>query len=191
MRVRCLLAVCMVVPVLLGSPARADDVTNQVNEGLAAYAKKDYETAITALEAATVLLRQVRSEIWKAFLPQAPPGWKVEASDTGAGTFGIGSSVSRKYARDNESVEISLTTDSPIMQGLAAIISNPMIASAAGKTLVIGGRRMNYIKSDNSFVTMVADRVLVRVQGSSGVSEDALRAFLALLSFPDIEKAAR
>ena len=35
-------------------------------------AKKDYETAITALEAATVLLRQARSEIWKTFLPQAP-----------------------------------------------------------------------------------------------------------------------
>ena len=181
---------CAIVP-LTALPARADDVTDQVNEGLAAYARKDYQTAIVALEAATALLRQSQSEVWKAYLPPAPPGWTAEAIEAGAGTLGMGSSASRKYVHDGESVEISLMTDSPLIQGLSAVIANPMIAAAAGKTVVIGGRRMNFIKSDNSFVVMVADRVLVRVQGSSGVSEDALRAFLALLSFPDIEKAAR
>ncbi len=162
-----------------------------MNEGLAAYARKDYATAIAAFDAATALLRQARSEIWKQYLPAAPAGWTAEDPDAGAGALGMGSSASRKYVRDGDSVEISLMTDSPIMQGLAAVIANPMIAAAAGKTVVIGGRRMNYIRDDNSFITMVADRVLVRVQGSGGVSEDTLRQFLALLSFPDIEKAAR
>ena len=104
---------------------------------------------------------------------------------------GMGSSASRKYSRDNDSVEVSLMTDSPIMQGLAAVIGNPMVAAAAGKTLVIGGRRVNYIRDDNSYITMVGDRVLVRVQGSSGVTEDTLKKFMGLLSFADIEKAAR
>lgn len=186
-----LLAICAALPLVLAAPARADDVTDQVNEGLSAYARKDYATAITALEAATALLRQARSEIWKAYLPAPPPGWTAEQTEAGAGTLGMGSSASRKYLRDGEDVEISLMTDSPVMQGLASVIANPMIAAAAGKTLVIGGRRVNYIRSDNSYMTLVADRVLVRVQGSSGVSEETLRQFLGLLSFPDIEKAAR
>jgi hypothetical protein len=191
MRVYLPLAASLALPLLLATPALADDVTDQVNEGLAAYARKDYAAAITALEAATALLRQARSEVWKVYLPPAPPGWTIDNTTVGAGTLGIGTSASRKYVQDGQSVEISLMTDSPVMQGLAAVIANPMIAAAAGKTVIIGGRRMNYITVDNSLVAMVGDRVLVRVQGSSGVSEDALRAFVALLPFADIEKAAR
>lgn len=191
MRARFLPAAGVAMLLCLVAPVRADDITDQVNEGLTAYAKKDYATAITALEAATALLRQARSEIWSHYLPAAPAGWKAEDSDTGAGILGMGSNASRKYVRDSDNVEISLTTDSPIMQGLAAVIGNPMIAAAAGKTAVIGGRRMNYIREDNSYITLVADRVLVRVQGSSGVNDETLRQFLGLLAFSDIEKAAR
>jgi hypothetical protein len=186
-----LLAVCAVLPVVLAAPTRADDVVDQVNEGLTAYAKKDYATAITALEAATALLREARSEIWKTYLPPAPPGWTAVETEAGAGTLGMGSSASRKYVRDGENVEISLMTDSPIMQGLASVISNPMIAAAAGKTVVVGGRRINYIRPDNSYLAMVADRVLVRVKGSGGVPEETLRQFLGLVRFAEIEKAAR
>lgn len=191
MRIPGLPVVFAVLPLLLTVPATADDVIDQVSEGLNAYANKDYSTAIAALEAATALLRQARSEIWKAYLPAAPPGWTAEETETGAGTLGMGSSASRRYVRDGEHVEISLMTDSPIMQGLAALIANPMIASAAGKTVVVGGRRVNYIRSDNSYMTMVADRVLVRVQGSDGVTEDILRQFFGLIRVADIEKAAR
>ena len=191
MRAKLLPAACAALLLCFGSPVRADDVTDQVNEGLTAYAKKDYATALAALEAATALLRQARSEIWKQYLPAAPSGWTAEDGDVGAGMLGMGSNASRKYTRDNDSVEVSLMTDSPIMQGLAAVIGNPMVAAAAGKTLVIGGRRVNYIRDDNSYITMVGDRVLVRVQGSSGVTEDTLKKFMGLLSFADIEKAAR
>ncbi len=191
MRANLLPVLCAAVLLCATSPVRADDVTDQVNEGLTAYAKKDYATAIAALEAATALLRQARSEIWKQYLPAAPAGWKAEDSDVSSGMLGMGSNASRKYTRDNDGVEVSLMTDSPIMQGLAAVIGNPMVAAAAGKTLVIGGRRVNYVRDDNSYITMVGDRVLVRVQGSSGVTEDTLKKFMGLLSFADIEKAAR
>lgn len=191
MRAHWLTAIGTSLLILMAPQARADDVTDQVNEGLAAYAKKDYATAIAALEASIALLRQARSEIWKTYLPPAPLGWKAEDIEAGAGMLGMGSSASRKYGRGGESVEVSLMTDQPILQGLASIVSNAMIGAAAGRIVVIGGRRMNYIREDNSFVTTLADRVLVRVQGSSGVTEETLRQFLALIPFTEIEKAAR
>lgn len=129
--------------------------------------------------------------MWKAFLPDAPPGWTVESTDVGAGTLGMGNSASRKYTQDGKGVTITLMTDSPVMQGLAAVLANPMIAAATGKSVMVGGRRFNYVQTDNSFVTLIADRVLLRVKGSDGISEDALKAFLALLNFSEIEKAAR
>jgi hypothetical protein len=176
---------------LFALPAHADDVTDKINQGLAAYSKQDYTTAATALDAASALVRTRASEMWKAFLPGAPPGWTVESTEVGAGTLGMGNSASRKYAQDAQSVTITLTTDSPVMQGLAAVLANPMIAAATGKSVMVGGRRFNYVQTDNSFVTLIADRVLLRVKGSDGISEDALKAFLALLNFPEIEKAAR
>ena len=176
---------------LLAMPAHADDVTDKINQALSSYGKKDYPAAATALDAAAALVRTKSSEMWKAFLPAAPPGWTVESTEAGAGTLGIGNSASRRYVQDGRSVDISLMTDSPVMQGLAAVLANPMIAAATGKTEMVGTRRFNYVQTDNSFVTLIADRVLLRVKGSDGVSEDALKAFLALLNFPEIEKAAR
>ena len=176
---------------LLAVPAHADDVTDKINQGLSAYAKKDYAAAATALDTASALMRTKSSEMWKVFLPAAPPGWTVESTEAGAGTLGIGNSASRRYVQDGRSVDIALMTDSPVMQGLAAVLANPMIAAATGKTVMVDSRRFNYVQTDNSYVTLIADRVLLRVKGSDGVSEDALKAFLALLNFPEIEKAAR
>ena len=176
---------------LLVNPARADEVTDKIHQGLTAYGKQDYTTAATALDDASALVRQRSTEMWKAFLPDAPPGWTVESTDVGAGTLGMGNSASRKYTQDGKGVTITLMTDSPVMQGLAAVLANPMIAAATGKSVMVGGRRFNYVQTDNSFVTLIADRVLLRVKGSDGISEDALKAFLALLNFSEIEKAAR
>jgi hypothetical protein len=176
---------------LLAMPAHADDITDKINQGLSAYGKQDYTAAAAALDDASALMRQKSSEMWKAYLPDAPPGWTVESTDVGAGTLGMGNSASRRYAQDSQNVTITLMTDSPVMQGLAAVLANPMIAAATGKSVMVSGRRFNYVQTDNSFVTLIADRVLLRVKGSDGISEDALKAFLALLNFPGIEKAAR
>ena len=44
------------------SAAHADDVTDQINEALQAYQNHDTQTAITALDAASNLLRQSRAD---------------------------------------------------------------------------------------------------------------------------------
>ena len=34
------------------------------------------------------------------------------------------------------------------------------------KTVVIGGRRMSYTDNDNSYMTLVADKVIVKIEGN-------------------------
>ena len=36
------------------------------------------------------------------------------------------------------------------------------------KTVVIGGRRMSYTENDNSYMTMVADKIIVKVRAAQG-----------------------
>lgn len=174
--------------------ARADEITDQIAEAQAAYQKKDIVTAIAALDAAASLLRQSRADAWKALLPAAPAGWTAEeaqSSGAGASLFGGGVGVTRKYLKGDENVEISILAESPLVQAMSAVISNPMVAAMAGRVVVIGGRRLTFISSDNAFVTLVADKVLVRVQGSSGVNDAAMRPFVAALDFGAIEKLVR
>jgi hypothetical protein len=130
--------------------------------------------------------------VWKGFLPVAPAGWKADDAEVNAGAMmGVGTGASRKYTRGDDSVEVSILTDSPLVQGLGAMLSNPLIAAAAGRTVVIGGRRVTYMKDDNSYAALLASKVLVQVKGSSGVKDDVLKQFVTALSFADIEKAAR
>jgi hypothetical protein len=173
------------------STAWADDVTDQINEALKAYAKKDFTTATTALEAASNLIRQMRAEAWTAVLPDALPGWTAsdpENSTLGQAMFGGGTSVSRKYGRGDDTVDISLITDSPMLQGLGALLGAGLLTGTDNKLVIIDGRKVTYTKSDNSYQTMVAGKVLVKVEGSKGVDDQTLRAYLKAIKFDSIEK---
>ena len=73
MRHCCRLAV-LALGVALVPGARADDVTDQINEALKAYQNHDTQTAIAALDAAANLLRQARAESLKKLLPPHAAG---------------------------------------------------------------------------------------------------------------------
>lgn len=192
MRKIALLAVATTV--LMGPVAvHADDVVDQINEALAAYQRKDVATATIALNAALSLLRQARAESWKDFLPPAPEGWTAQPPEgsTGAEAAIVGTGTSRKYTNGTDTVEVSLLSDSPMVQALAGILTNPMVASLAGRTLVIDGRPAIYRQEDNSYTTLVADKILVRVTGGPGVTEATLTLFFQAIPFADIEHAAK
>ena len=52
----------MLIIIATASGARADDVTDQINEALKAYQNHDTQTAVAALDGAANLLRQARAE---------------------------------------------------------------------------------------------------------------------------------
>jgi hypothetical protein len=178
------------VPLL---PARADDVTSQINEALSAYGRKDIPTAIAGLEAALNLLRQGRADLYGALLPAAPAGWTAEQVETvsvGAALVGGGVGASRKYHRGGATVTVSILADSPLLQAMSALASSGLAALGGVRTLIVNGRRTLYLKDDNAFTTIVADRILVRVEGSDQ-SEETLKQFLTLVDFSAIERLAR
>jgi hypothetical protein len=99
--------------------------------------------------------------------------------------------VSRKYHRKDESVEITLMTGSPILQGLGALMGGGMVTSSDMKLAIVDGRKMTYTKSENSYQTVVGSKGLVKIEGSKGVDDAVLRAYVAAIKFSQIEKAIR
>jgi hypothetical protein len=174
--------------------ARADDVTDQLNEALKAYQKKDLATASAALDVAQTLIRQMSADVWKTVLPEPLSGWTAddaESTSVGAAMLGGGTSVSRSYRKDGETVEITLVTDSPLLQGMGALVSSGMVTGSDMKLLVIDGRKATFTKSENSYQTLVSNKALVKVTGSKGVDDGALRGYLSAVKFQQIEKAAQ
>ncbi len=174
--------------------AHADDVTDQINEALKAYQSHDTQTAIAALDAAANLLRQSRAEGLKKLLPAAPSGWtadEAEASAVGAAMLGGGTTASRTYHNGSQRVEVQIMADSPMLQGMAALLGSPFAAAGGMKTVVVGGRRMSYTADDNSYMTMVADKVIVKVEGSKDTPDPTLKGFIGAIDFAAIEKLAR
>jgi hypothetical protein len=114
----------LILSVLVALPvagARADEISDQINEALKAYEKHDLGKTATALDAASALVRQAKADVWKAMLPEPLAGWTAadaESATVGNALFGGGVGVSRTYTKGDHSIEISFIADSPMMQGL-------------------------------------------------------------------------
>ncbi len=173
--------------------ARADDVTDQINRALSAYQNHNHQGAIAALDAAANLLRQGRADSLKTLLPLPPPGWQGDPPETSAVSatlLGGGTSATRVYHKGEEQVEVQITTDSPMLQGMAALVNSPLAASSGIKTVMVSGRPMAYTTNDNGYMTLIGETVIVKVDGNKQTPEPTLRSFLAAMDFDTMEKLA-
>jgi hypothetical protein len=174
-------------------PARADDVSDQINEALTAYGRKDLPTAIAGLEAALNLMRQSRADIYGALLPAPPAGWTADDVQTiavGLAMAGGGTGATREYHKGDATVTVSILADSPLLQAMSAMASSGIAAMGGMRTLIVNGRRTLYMKDDGAYTTIVGDRILVRVEGK-GQPEDVLKQFLTAVNFAALEKAGK
>jgi hypothetical protein len=194
-RICAVLAVMAAVAGSVGPPARADDVTDQIDEALQAYRKKDMTTAAAALDAAATLIRQKRAEVWQTMLPEPLSGWtaeKAESASLAPALLGGGTSISRRYRNGGAQVTISLIADSPVVQGVAAFLSSGIAALVGDNRLVVlDGRRLVYNKTDNSYQTLVGSRVLVKVEGNGEVDDATLRRYLGAINYAAVERMAQ
>ena len=185
-------AVAVVLAIGLASPAWADQVTDQLQQAEAAYGQKNFAAALTALATAVTLIRQIKAETWKAVLPDPPPGWTADDAKVitvGPALLGGGSSTERRYRHPGGTVDISLIADSPVLQSVAMLLGAGMLVSGS-ELLIIEGQRVSYDANENSLQAIVADKVLVKVQGSKGVDKQTLQDFFQAIKLKDIEKAA-
>jgi hypothetical protein len=188
---------CLVLLLLaVGVPhvVHADDVTDQINEALKAYQNHDTQAAIAALDAAENMVREGRADALKNLLPPVPPGWTADNADStavGVAMMGGGTTASRTYHLDAQQVEVQIMGDSPMLQGLATLLGSPFAAAGGMKTVVIGGRRMSYAENDNSYMALVADKVIVKVSGNKETPDPTLKSFVQAINFAAIEKLMR
>lgn len=150
-------------------PAKADDVTDAIEEATAAYAEGDLAYAQESLQFASQLISQMKTGTLAALLPEPLDGWQANEAETetmGAALFGGGSTATRVYTKDQSRVSIQYTANSPLVTQMAAMFSNPAMMGAGGKLMRIG-RQKAVVDDDGGVQFVVNNSVMVQVEGNA------------------------
>jgi hypothetical protein len=160
--------------ILTVGPARADEITDQIERSIKLYKDGNVSEALNELEFASGLMRQKKAESLAEVLPEAPSGWKAEKTETqamGKAFFGGGLSASRAYKQEKGKgrVTIEVVSDSPLLQGVAMLLTNPMLVqSAQGSKLIRIGDEKAILQArgtESAEVQLVVDnKVLVKAE---------------------------
>ena len=175
---------------VVSSPVMADEVTDSVNEALKQYSNGEFADAVQSLDYAAQLIRQKKGGQLEAFLPKPISGWKAEDAKSqamGAAMFGGGVTAERSYVKGDSRVNVKIITDSPMMQGMMMMFSNPMMATSdGGKLEKINGERaiVKYSNEnkDGNINIVIAGRFLITVDGND-VGRPDLIAFAQGIDF--------
>jgi len=147
----------------------ADDVTEYINEALQYYKDGDYSDAVDSLNFAEQMIQQKKSAGLEAFLPAPLKGWSAETATSQAASsamMGGGITAERNYNKGSSSLQIQIMADSPMLQGVMMMMSNPMFATADGGKLERIGKQKAIIKFDpntksGDLQIVVANRFMV------------------------------
>jgi hypothetical protein len=178
----------------LGTAVAGDEVLDSISEGEEFYKNGEYAEAVTSLNYAVQLIQQKKGDVLTQLLPEPLEGWTAEeaaSQSAGAAMFGGGITAERRYSKGDAEVVIRVITDSPMMQGVMMMFSNPMFATSDGGRLERIGRQKAIVKFDEAGksgdLQMVIDnRFLVMVEGN-GVARDDLLAYAGAI---DVKKLA-
>lgn len=185
-------ALALVVFATIAPTASADEVTDHINEGLDYYKSGDYTEATTSLNQAVQLIQQKKGGNLESLLPSALDGWTAAeaVSDTAGAAFGAGITAERTYNKDPSSVTIEIVADSPMLQGVAMMLTNPMFAQSDGGKLTKIAKQRAVIKYDAESKTgdvqiVVRNRFLVTTRGEQ-VTEADLVAYAEAVDYDKI-----
>ena len=181
--------------IMFSISAWADDVTDSINEALEYYKDGAYTEAVGSLNYASQLIQQKKGEKLESFLPKPLDGWKAEDASSqavGAAMMGGGLSAERSYAKGNSTIDIRIITDSPIMQGMMMMFSNPMLAASDGGKLQKIGRQKAIVQYDaanksGDINVVVANRFLVTIEGDD-VKEAELKAYAKAIDYDKLSE---
>jgi len=179
----------------ISGAAFADEITDSIEEAIEYYKEGNYVEATSSLDYASQLIRQKRSGKLEAFLPEPLAGWSAEdvkSKASGAGYLGGMISAKRKYKKDKSSVTIEIITDSPALQSMVMMFSNPAYASADGGKLTKIKRQKAIIKyhpskKNGEINIVVAKQYLVSVKGRN-ISQNDLVDYASAIDYKTLKK---
>lgn len=165
-------------------PAAADEVTETIQSALDAYNDGDLSYAAEELNFALQLLKEMRAGDLQAFLPEPMDGWTREIDADAAAAMGMmgGTGAVATYFRDGADFTITIVMDSPMVTGMAPLLSNPAIAASSGGKLVRVGRE-KFISMDGDLSGLIGNRVLIQADGDD---MDAIVAHLETMDFREL-----
>ena len=180
--------------VLLITNLFGDDVTDSIKEGLNYYEKGEYSNAIESLSYANQLIKQKKGSNLEDIFPEPLQGWTADkATSTAAGEalFGGGVSAERYYEKNDSNIQISIFTDSPLMQSMMMMFSNPMLATSdGGKMTKISGHKaiIKYDEGNKSgnIDIVLAAKYLIQISGNR-VDQEDLMDYAKAIDFDKLE----
>lgn len=191
------LTICIFVFAVLTLPSIvcADDVTDYIKEALQYYKEGQYSDAVDSLNYAEQLIQQKKSAGLENFLPEPLKGWEANKATSQAASsamFGGGISAEREYTKKSSFIKIQIVTDSPLMQSVMMMMSNPMFATSGGGKLERIGRQKGILKFDpntkeGELQIIVANRFLVTLEGNDITAKD-LKDYAKAIDYDKLEK---
>lgn len=159
--------------------AEQDPVIQTIEEALAEYKKQNYSAAATNLEYASQLIRQKKGETLAAFLPQPMDGWTADEGKSQVSTaslLGGGLTAERNYSKTDATITITIVTDSPLLQPMIMMFSNPIFASSAGRFELIKGYKgiVKYQNSGGDINIVINNRFLATIKGKQVTEKELL-----------------
>jgi len=164
----------------------ADEVSDAISEGLNHYKKGDLTNAAAQLDYAATLIRQQKAGKITAVFPDPMAGWtaeEAESNSAGGMMLGGGITANRSYYKGDNSVEIELVMDSPMLQSVLMMFNNPsMIAMSGAKLIKVQGNK-GMLRDEDSSVEIqlvINNNALFTIRGY-GVSVSEVKAYAEAL----------
>lgn len=154
-------------------PVAADEIEDSLKLALEAYQKGDVVVAKEETDYAAQLLAQQQASALSNVLPAPFDGWSREDSEDvamGAGMFGGGLMAGATYERDNDTVDMQIIADSPMMTAMASVFANPGMAGSMGKLRRIQGHKALETR-DGELQALIHNRFLVQISGSASSAD--------------------
>lgn len=183
----------------LGTAARADQVTEQLDAARKAYDAGDLRTAVDTLNFAVAAIREQETARLLKLLPEPLEGWQADPAKSetaGLASMIAGINLSRRYFRpDGGEVTLSVTADSPLLPMLTMFLSSPFLMQAdpASKPYTYKGQRGVFKHAENSddyeISLMVGNRILIQGKGSGMTDGSAVQKYVEAMDLESIQKA--
>lgn len=192
-----LLSVCLAGGLVLGAagPVLADEVADGLGLAAELYGKGDLAGALKELGFASAAIQEKLNGSYGSTFPEAPAGWTAgEVDAQSMAMMGMGQTVARDYTNaEGNTVKLSLVADSPMLQSMGMMFTNPMMAAQAGYTRIRVGREEAMLKDDKSgqvqILLALGNRLLLQAE-SNGVPADQVKALFSAWKIDELKKLA-
>jgi len=192
---RGLIVLFISVSIFISGAVWADEVTDSIEEGIGYYKEGDFVEAANSLDYASQLIRQKRSGNLEVFFPDPLSGWiaeDIQSQSAGTGFLGGMISAKRTYRKNQSSITAEIIVDSPVIQSMIMVLSNPAFASADGGKLTKIKKQKAILKyqpsgKNGEINIVVAEKYLVNIEGQN-VSKDDLVDYASAIDYQKLKE---